>query len=438
VFNRVLFLFYRDLRIKDNTAFIKACEDSKEIVPLYILERHNFNKYSFEFVISALGYVNFELNKLGSFLYLVERGFNEETFEFLREKIGFDAIYLSKDYLWSFEEKEKLLRNFCREKGIELRFFEGNFLVSPNLISQTKVFTPFFKKWSAYLGEIRRKDFNFSKLNTPILELNKFEDFEFSKKVRLDLIEWGFKRLESFDFDVYDEKRDLLYCDGTSKLSAYINYGVISIYDVYEKVKNSKSSQFLRELAFREFWYHIRMHFPETRNLEFQEKTRNIEWLYREDWIRKFENAETGYPIVDAGIRCLKTEGWLHNRLRMILASFFTKTLLHDWRIGEEFFKDYLVDYDEVLNIQNWQWSASVGADPRPLRIFNPMIQSSKFDPYCEFIKKYLPELKDEDCRKIHDPLKYKLKYYTPMVDFYAQKELAIRKYKKFFDIIFF
>ncbi len=179
----------------------------------------------------------------------------------------------------------------------------------------------------------------------------------------------------------------------------------------------------LNEIIWREFWYHIGYYFPFTYEYEFQERKRSIVWnrdMDSREW-KKFENAETGYPLIDAAIRQLYETNWMHNRLRMVVASFLTKNLGIDWRIGEKWFRKYLIDYDEAVNIGNWQWSASVGADPKPVRIFNPLLQSEKFDPDAIFIKKYLPVLKDIDPRRIHS-LELQGVYYSPVVD---QKESA-------------
>lgn len=160
----------------------------------------------------------------------------------------------------------------------------------------------------------------------------------------------------------------------------------------------------LSEIIWREFWYHIAYYFPFTYSLELQERRRNILWKRDEknDLWKKFESAETGYPLVDAAIKQLYETNWMHNRLRMVVASFLTKNLGIDWRIGEKWFKKHLIDYDEAVNIGNWQWSASVGADPKPVRIFNPLLQSERFDPDGKFIKKYLLELEDIDPKRIH------------------------------------
>jgi deoxyribodipyrimidine photo-lyase len=223
------------------------------------------------------------------------------------------------------------------------------------------------------------------------------------------------------DFSSYDDLRNIPWIDGSTRLSPYIRFGIFSIREIYQKVKDNPT--LLSEIIWREFWYHIAYYFPFTYEYEFQERKRSIVWLQDTDsyeW-KMFEAGKTGYPLVDAAIKQLYETNWMHNRLRMVVASFLTKNLGIDWRIGEKWFKKHLIDYDEAVNFGNWQWSASVGADPKPVRIFNPLLQSERFDPDVVFIKKYLPELADIANARIHS-LELGWVYCPPIVD---QKESA-------------
>lgn len=260
------------------------------------------------------------------------------------------------------------------------------------------------------------------------------------------------------DFSHYDELRNLPAVDGSTRLSPYIRFGIFSVREIYAKfvpnpslqrgyyeaggdfvseipeqhpqslhdssfAKELISETLLSELIWREFWYHIAYYFPFIYQIEFQERRRSIDWKRDKssyEW-EMFETGKTGYPLVDAAIRQLIETNWMHNRLRMVVASFLTKNLGIDWRIGEKWFKKYLIDYDEAVNYGNWQWSASVGADPKPVRIFNPLLQSEKFDTECRFIKKYIPELADIDPKRIHT-LELQGVYTAPIV---GQKESA-------------
>lgn len=172
-------------------------------------------------------------------------------------------------------------------------------------------------------------------------------------------------------------------------------------------------------------------YFPETAMLEFQEKRRHIAWSRDEELLHKREMGQTGYPIVDAAMMQLREENWMHGRARMIVASFLTKDMLVDRRLGEKIFAKYLLDYDFAVNMGNRQWSASVGADPKPLRIFNPILQSQKFDPQGMYSKKYLPTVSNEPLAAIHDPLTHTLKYILPIVDHYEMSKKARAMYKQ-------
>lgn len=422
-----VYIFQKDLRIEDNIGFSYAAKNSEVLYPIFILDDKYLNKFQKHFLLEVLSFLNGELKKRNSKIFVIKADFYK-ALDFIKNFFNPEILIFNRDFSWTGGEKEEFIKDFCKRNNLDYKIFIDNFLVDPYLIPATKVYTPFYKKWREHINEYFI-DVDFS-INTPHVD-NSCCDFLLNLS-DVDISEAflnGLKRAEIFDFENYGTLRNFLHIDGTSKLSHFINWGVISIRKLYRRIKSLGDSQYLKELAFREFWYHIKLHFPETRSLEFQEKRRGIKWENDERLIEKFINGETGYPIVDACIRALKVEGWLHNRGRMILASFLTKTLLVDWKIGEKFFRDFLLDYDEVLNIQNWQWSASVGADPRPLRIFNPMIQSKKFDPNCEFIKKYIPELKNEECIRIHDPLTYPLNYYKPIVNFYEQREKTKRIY---------
>jgi len=202
---------------------------------------------------------------------------------------------------------------------------------------------------------------------------------------------------------------------------------LISIREVYQHSKAYPS--YTNELARREFWQHIAHYHPQVRVQEFQEKRRHIKRQHNEALFKKRCAGETGYPIVDAGMRQLQEENRMHGRVRMVVASFLTKDMLMDRRLGEQRFAKYLLDYDTNVNIGNWQRSASVGADPKPLRIFNPILQSQKFDPQAQYILRYLPELQGQSLAAIHDPLTHSLSYHKPILDHYANSKLAKQTY---------
>lgn len=408
---RAIFWFKRDLRLKDNRGLSELLSLSAEIIPVFVFDKSLLKSLNGPasrngFLVAALQRLEAELLERGSQLYCFY-GQPEEVLARLIDQLKPDGLYTNRSYSWSGERTQKKVEALCRKAGVNFRNFNDSLLVPPEKIEARKVFSPFFRLWSAAL---KVEDLSIkpapSFIKTPTLRLSRLGDM-----ARLIAHQpnnhwqpgYAERRLREFNFSLYDEGRNRLDADGTSRLSVAIRFGLVSIREVLAVARKQlqSDSQFVKELAWREFWYHIRHHFPWTENLEFQAKRRGLKWLNRPEDIRAVEEARTGYPVIDAAINQLQQEGWMHNRARLIVASFLTKDLLIDWRIGERLFKKYLLDYDEVVNTGNWQWSASVGADPRPLRLFNPQLQAEKFDPECRYIKKYVPELRKVDCRAI-------------------------------------
>lgn len=431
---RAIYWFKRDLRINDNKSFFFASQNSQELIPIFIFIPELLDKFkSYDnrlgFVIESLNNLTNELQKLGSNLFC----YNEEpknVFNHLIEQYKPDAVFTNKAFSWSGKNIEEKVEILCKDKSIHFYSITDNFLCKLENIPYKKVYTYFYNHWKNNL------DLSIiptpKKILTPQLNEPKIKTIESKityQKNRHWTLNLCLQKFESFDFSNYEHTRNKLDFDGTSKLSPYIRFGLISLRKLYKKVKEQagEDCQFLKELAWREFWYHIKLNFANFNQLEFQEKGRKIKWKNEETLINAFVNAKTGYPLIDAAIKQLKEEGWMHNRARMIVASFLTKDLLVDWRIGEKFFMEHLLDYDEVVNVGNWQWSASVGPDPKPLRVFNPIIQAQKFDPEAKFIKKYLPELKNIDPAILHNPISNKLNYHTPIVNHYERLDL-IRK----------
>ncbi len=409
---RVIFWFKRDLRLKDNRGLLSANVEAKEIIPVFIFDKKLLARLEgprnrIGFLVSALKELDGKLREKSSRLFCFY-GEPEKIFDQLIFEVKPDDIFTNRSYSGTGEKTQKKVEVLCRRRGLKLKDFHDSLLVPPEKIKARKVYTPFFRLWQEALSteDILPKP-EPNRLNTPKLPLPSLE-----KTVKLLSYEphcywkpdYALKRLQEYDFRRYDLSRNHLDVDCTSRLSVALRFGLVSIREVLNRALEilDYNSQFIKELGWREFWYHIRYHFPWTENLEFQEKRRGLNWLNRDEDIRAVEEARTGYPVIDAAIRQLQQEGWMHNRARLIVASFLTKDLLIDWRIGEKLFRKYLLDYDEVVNTGNWQWSASVGADPRPLRIFNPQLQAQKYDPRCHYIKKYIPELKKISCHLIH------------------------------------
>lgn len=433
----VICWFRRDLRAHDNRALVSAIGRSREIVPLFIFDDDILNEHGtfdgrLRFIADAVLNLSQELEKKGAKLTC----FRGRTDEVLREVIGRmnpSSVYCAKSLTWSGERISAGAAASCRDRGVEFVEVEDNVLAPLEKIGYRKVFTPFYKQWVRSLDVRQAADLN---------EMNAFNHDLPGIKEAMEKLEPVGKlpfdprgarsRLESLDLSSYGEFRDRPDMDATSRLSPHIRFGTVSVREVFGEAvkKGGEDNQFVKELAWREFWYHIKLNFPEFKESEFQEKRRNTRWRNDEKLFNAFREGRTGYPLVDAGIRQLISEKWVHGRVRMVLASFLTKDLLVDWRLGEKFFKEHLLDYDEVVNTGNWQWCASVGPDPKPLRIFNPCIQSAKFDPQCRYIKKYLPELKKVAPENIHDPLRSMLPWHPPVIDHGEAAKKARAAYK--------
>lgn len=426
---RAVYWFRDDLRIEDNRVLHLALKNCSEIYPVFFWDENKGLGFSLKdpraaFLVETLDHLSKQISLTILF------GNIRDTLNYIIDLTKPDCIYVAEPFSWTGIETLKIAKELAAKNGIEVKtVFEG-FLADFRKIERQKVFSAFYRRWKSRLEveevKISKEDLSRCKKLSPgpFLVDRKNLNLTKSKFLKPDFY---LNRFNNFDFSKYDSERDRLDLDGTSRLSPLIRYGIVSIRKVFKKAQTSE--KFITELCWREFFYHIKYYFPEFKDLEFNEKRRGLSWNRHYEALKKFKEAETGYPIVDAAIRQLKKEYWMHNRARMIVASFLTKDLLIDWREGERFFSNYLLDYDEILNVGNWQWVASVGPDPKPFRIFNPIIQAKKYDPDCRYIIKYLPELSRIPKSALHDPIKYKIESYVePIVDHkYAAKTAKLK-----------
>lgn len=432
MYKKSIFWFRQDLRVFDNKWLIKASKLSKEVIPVFIFDEHiikNEDDKRVLFVKDAVLNLKKELQKIGSDL-LILKWHPEKLLPKLVKDYYIDAIFANKSYSTYWTNRDSLISDFMKLEEKTFDLSHDFLLLERDKIPTRKVFTPFFRLWKLAIKNENIKLENPETLLTFLPQNVKKYEFENKKHSYFNPEDWNIL-MENFDYENYDETRNIpSFINWTSKLAPYIRFWIISIRELYLKVKDVDSS-YLSEIAWREFWHHIRYNFPEVDKVEFQKPKRNIAWKNDKILEHKFYSWETGFPIVDAAIRELKETNYMHNRCRMIVASFFTKNMLSDWKRGEKFFKDYLLDYDETVNIWNWQWSASVGADPKPIRIFNPCLQSEKFDKNCEYIRKFIPELEWFSNEQIHNPDKFDLKYAKPILDLKKTRVEALEEYKK-------
>jgi len=438
MYKNTVFWFRQDLRTFDNKWLIQAIKSSENLLPIFILDKNIIDSFlwledkKFLFLKDSLLNLDLELKNLWSKLTIFH-DYPEKIIPEIYKKYEINAIFTNKSYSKYWKSRDDKIDLFCMENNIEF-FRENDYLLNePEEIEQRKVFTPYYKLWQKKLLEKEiileepwkinqiENDFNIKEFLDNLITWEKHPYFN------LDLLN---SRIANFSFENYEEFRNNLDLDWTSRLSVFLRFWIISVRQIYKIVEN-KSQTYISELAWREFWQHINYYFPYTKDYEFQLKRRNINWKNDEKLFEKWCNWETWYPVVDAAMKQLVETNWMHGRARMIVASFLTKDLLIDWRWWESFFKKHLLDYDENVNFWNWQWSASVWADPKPLRIFSPILQSQKFDKNAKFIRKYLPELKFEDLKSIHNPTNNNLNYHKIIVDHKTAQRIAREEYKK-------
>jgi deoxyribodipyrimidine photo-lyase len=343
----------------------------------------------------------------------VFHGKPEQIISSLITEDGFDAVYINKDYTPFARKRDKEIADECEKCQVPfLRF--NDCALSPLEDIKTgeekiyTVFTPFMKKAMQSEVALPQKN-NYSNyfsgpLTTPIVSLDKY--LENSTSHHKGGRKAGLKILKDNQYlNSYKDRRNIPSDNGTSKLSPHHKFGTVSIRESYHMAKehSGPGSHFISELYWRDFYMYIAYHFPIVFKKSFLPWAKHLAWINDEKQFKAWCEGKTGVPMVDAGMRELNETGWMHNRSRMIVASYLTKNLLINWQWGEKYFAAKLVDYDPAQNNGGWQWSASTGADPRPLRIFNPYTQAVNYDSGAEYIKKWIPELAEVDSSKLAD-----------------------------------
>jgi len=398
-----VFWFRRDLRLNDNYGLFQALNAVFPVLPVFIFDTEILDKLSdkkdarVSFIFSEIQKIKAEIEKAGSSL-LVVHGKPQEVFQKLVNEYEIDAVYTNKDYEPYALQRDKTVGDFLQKKGIGFYIFKDHVIFEENEVVKDNgepytVFTPYSKKWKQVLGTNEIPHFPSENKLNKLLRIPPF---------RLpDLQELGFEKcsvvvmppeISEKIITGYSETRDLPAVEGTSKLGVHLRFGTVSIRQV-SRLAIQLSEVFLNELIWRNFFIDILWHFPQVVEKSFKPKYDNIDWRNNEDEFQRWCNGETGYPLVDAGMRELNETGFMHNRVRMVTASFLTKHLLIDWRWGEVYFAEKLLDFELASNNGNWQWAAGCGCDAAPyFRVFNPEAQQKKFDPQGKYILKWVPE----------------------------------------------
>lgn len=436
-----------DFRFGDNAMFAKAAElltpgDEVEFVfwlnPDYIGEYEARQSYFFQ------AFEHFCRRSEANGMPI--RVISGKEDEFLEGISGADLLLFNAEYVEPFKSRDDAI---IRKTSAKTERLLDRHLLHPHAVkkkdgSYYKVFTPYKKAFlQMEIESVRQVDLD--KLKRHYRSTDGADVGRYFEQARTQDYEAGeetaLKRLDEFvkrHLEQYDEERDFPAVDGTSRLSRYLRTGEIGIRTVYERIRQVEgkgSDVFLTELIWREFYQMILVQYPESKNQAVQREYRAISWEEDEKAFEAWCEGKTGFPIVDAAMRQLNLTGWMHNRLRMITASFLAKDLLIDWRKGERYFQRKLIDYEAASNIGGWQWAASVGTDAVPyFRVFNPTTQSKRFDPSGDFIRQFVPELAELDKKRIHDPSladRERCGYPEQIVDHALARDRAIARFKE-------
>jgi deoxyribodipyrimidine photo-lyase len=448
---RSLFIFRRDLRCDDNTALIRALEDSEQVIACFIFDPRQTQPHpyrsepAFAFMIQSLEDLGVQLLDRGGKLFYFQ-GIAHEVIEqlILKEKIS--AVYLNEDYTPFSVGRDLAIKKLCSLHNIAFYACADALLNDPRSVTKNAggvytVFTPFFRK--SILNEVLKPAIN-SHSNyfngslkfkgsgsLPSMSSRVKPIFSGGRKQALEILS-DLKRFKSYETD-----RDIPAQNATTGLSAHHKFGTCSVRETYHAVKKQlgKEHTLIRELYWRDFFTQIAYHFPHVFGHAFYEEYDGIQWSCDEEKFKLWREGRTGFPIVDAGMRELNATGFMHNRVRMITSSFLVKDLHIDWRWGEKYFAQRLVDYDPCVNNGNWQWVASTGCDHQPyFRIFNPWLQQKRFDGDCRYIKKWIPELKHLNASAIHVRGKgqglFSENYPDPMLEHDVESQKAKEMFK--------
>ena len=423
-----VFWFRRDLRLDDNIGLYHALKSDEEVLPIFIFDKNILSQLPKDdarvtFIHQRLENIQNELQKIGKSL-AVFYGTPQDVFQKLIAENSIQKIYTNHDYEPYARKRDLELNTLFKENNISFYTCKDQVIFEKNEVQKDDgspyvVYTPFSKKWKEKLKTIRLDSCKSEEYLTNITS----HQYPF-----LTLDDIGFTKsniaVPQFDItddliDNYQQTRNFPALDKTSHLGIYLRFGAVSVRKIVSKALQSKNETFLNELIWREFFMMILWHFPHTTTKSFKEKYDAIKWDNNETLFKKWCEGKTGYPFVDAGMRELNATGHMHNRVRMIVASFLCKHLLIDWRWGETYFATKLLDYEQSSNVGNWQWAAGSGVDAAPyFRIFNPTEQIKKFDTDGKYIKKWIPEYGTSS-------------YPEPIVDHKKARENCLKTYKE-------
>jgi len=426
-----LFWFRRDLRLEDNTGLYHALKSDFPVLPIFIFDPTILNQLKHkddarvQFIHQTIQCLKNKLNSKGSDLHTFYNT-PEETFKSLLSQYDIQEVYTNKDYEPYAKERDSMVKQLMASKGIPFHDFKDQVIFEENEILKKDetpytAFTPYSRKWKE-----KFKNSYYTKAYPTKQYINNLAMVNITKPIQ-PLAEIGFhashlsyplNQTSQKRIKAYDQTRNFPAIKGTSKLGLHFRFGTISIRDKAQKA-SSLNEIFLNELIWRDFYMMILFHFPHVTKGAFKPKYNAIEWSNNEEHFAAWCAGKTGYPIVDAGMRELNATGYMHNRVRMIVASFLCKHLLINWQWGEAYFAEKLLDFDLSANNGGWQWAAGSGCDAAPyFRVFNPYLQTEKFDKDLKYVKKWVPELESGT-------------YPEPIIEHKFARERALARYKE-------
>lgn len=425
-----IFWFRRDMRLEDNAALYHALKTELPVLPIFILDKEILDKLEnkkdsrVNFIMDTLQQMQEKLVAEGSSL-IVLNSTPEKAFIELIKEYDVENVFANTDYEPYARERDAKIEALLSKKGIKFLQYKDHVIFEKDEVVKDDgkpytVFTPYSRKWKTVLNEKTFESYsneehynNFYK--TAPHKIPTLKDIGFEKSDQA----FPSKSVDAELVKKYADQRNFPAVKGTSHLGLHLRFGTISIRKL-AKYATPKSETFLNELIWRDFYQMILWHFPHVgKGKSFKPAYDNIKWLDDEDGFNKWCEGNTGYPIVDAGMREINATGFMHNRLRMIVASFLCKHLLIDWRLGEAYFAEKLLDFDLASNNGGWQWASGSGCDSAPyFRIFNPYLQTKKFDPDLKYITKWVPEFEE-------------LTYPKPIVEHTFARERCLKVYKE-------
>ncbi|MEK9657291.1 MAG: deoxyribodipyrimidine photo-lyase [bacterium] len=455
---KILVWIRRDLRLKDHTALYQASKDAANIKLVFVFDYHildplkqkSTEDHRLQFICESLAELQFRLAPYKSAV-LIRYGDPKIEIPMVAQEQQVNAVYWNRDYSEYPRQRDAAVTNELMAAGIQVQTFQDHVMVEPDTLLNKEqkpyqVFTPYSNAWRQSIGIPTHKTLianlekcgDVGKQPSSTDELLKFCGFKKTESILKGGEKEGQKQLDIFRTYIsnYDTARDYPYLNQTSYMSVYIRHGCISIRQLVALAQEQDSNGadvWLTELIWREFYQMIAYHYPHIRTGSFKPKYQRLEYPGSEEHLEAWKQGQTGFPIIDAAMRCLNQTGWMHNRLRMLTASFLCKLALVHWRRGERYFAWKLLDYEFASNNGGWQWASGTGCDAAPyFRIFNPETQSKTYDKEAKFIKQYCPELEHLSAKEIHNPLPHLRGHYPlPIIDYKRHRQLALELYRQ-------